>query len=210
VSLADRRQGGRKFRASKADSNSIIIVAHLTEQKEEFLWIPQETMAERLQNLTSRVGQAVGLMSDSPTYTFPDFDDMPPVPNMPQGNAWGFFDKDGKKDEIGSKLCQLQLRMAIQITCVLRLTALNLLTPAVVLEASKEIKTGRRVQLDWSLDNVNFPSIGRKQFEHKIVDLAPHGFVALDDEIHMNTQSGSQWDSLKHACTLWPMLRQET
>jgi hypothetical protein len=56
------------------------------------------------------------------------------------------------------------------------------------------VKTGRRVQLDWSLDNVNFPSIGRKTFEHKIVDLAPHGFTALDDEIHMNTQSSSQWE----------------
>lgn len=76
---------------------------------------------------------------------------------------------------------------------------MNLLTPAVVLVANKEVKTGRRIQLDWSLDNVNFPSVGRKVFEHKLVDLAPHGFKALDDEINMNTQSGSQWDGLKHA-----------
>jgi hypothetical protein len=69
----------------------------------------------------------------------------------------------------------------------------------VVLAATKEIKTGRRIQLDWSLDNVNFPAVGRKTFEHKIVDLGPYGFTALDDEVHMNTQSGSQWDGLKHA-----------
>jgi hypothetical protein len=56
-------------------------------------------MAETLQ----KVAQATGLAADdSPTYTFPDFDAMPPVDGMPQGCAWGFFDKDGKKDEIGS------------------------------------------------------------------------------------------------------------
>lgn len=29
-------------------------------------------------------------------------------------------------------------------------------------------------------------------------DLASLGFTALDDEVYINTQSGSQWDSLKH------------
>ena len=35
-------------------------------------------------------------------YKFPAFDDLPKVEGMPQGNLWGFFDKDGKKDEVGS------------------------------------------------------------------------------------------------------------
>jgi hypothetical protein len=35
-------------------------------------------------------------------YTFPAFDDIPKVEGMPQGSLWGFFDKDGKKDEVGS------------------------------------------------------------------------------------------------------------
>lgn len=155
-------------------------------------------MAETLQ----KIAQATGLADPSPTYTFPDFDAMPPVKDMPQGCAWGFFDKDGKKDEIGSTHPLSPLFQSIKLTRA----ALNLLTPTVVLAATKEIKTGRRIQLDWSLDNVSFPAIGRKTFEHKVVDLAPHGFTALDDEVHMNTQSGSQWDGLKHVCFLLPWL----
>lgn len=45
---------------------------------------------------------------------------------------------------------------------------------------------------------MNFPGFGRKKFEQKVVDLAGLGFAALDDEVYINTQSGSQWDSLKH------------
>lgn len=37
------------------------------------------------------------------TYVFPDFDDLPAVPGTPQGCFWGFYDKDGVKDEIGCK-----------------------------------------------------------------------------------------------------------
>lgn len=51
---------------------------------------------------------------------------MPPVKGMPHGVAWGLFDKDGVKDEVGT---------------------LNLLTPEVVLEAKKEIKIGKSVVL---------------------------------------------------------------
>lgn len=32
----------------------------------------------------------------------PDFDDLPEVKDMPQGCAWGLFDKDGKKDLLGT------------------------------------------------------------------------------------------------------------
>jgi hypothetical protein len=34
-------------------------------------------------------------------YKFPAFDDLPKVKDMPQGSIWGFYDKDGKKDEVG-------------------------------------------------------------------------------------------------------------
>lgn len=77
-------------------------------------------------------------------------------------------------------------------------TALNLLTQDIVSQASKEIKTGEHFQLDWSLENVQFPGFGRKEFHQKVVDLDSLGFKAFDDEIYINTQSGSQWDSLKH------------
>jgi hypothetical protein len=53
----------------------------------------------------------------------PSYDDIPAVPGMPHGCAWGLWDKNGEKDELGT---------------------LNLLTPEVVQEAGKEIRTGDR------------------------------------------------------------------
>ncbi|KAL7773173.1 hypothetical protein CFE70_003137 [Pyrenophora teres f. teres 0-1] len=112
-------------------------------------------------------------------YKFPAFDDLPKVKDMPQGNIWGFFDKDGEKDEVGT---------------------INLLTPTVVAAAaSHEIKTGEHIQLDWELHNVQFPGFNRKHLEQKQIDFADFSaFCANDDELHINTQAGSQWDSLKH------------
>jgi hypothetical protein len=56
----------------------------------------------------------------------PDYDDLPPVENMPKGCAWGLFDKDGKKDLLGT---------------------LNLLTPGVVKAAAAEVKDGVSISL---------------------------------------------------------------
>jgi hypothetical protein len=65
--------------------------------------------------------------------------------------------------------------------------------------ASKEIKTGEHIQLDWELHNVQFPGFSRKALEQKQIDFAEFSdFCANDDELHINTQAGSQWDSLKH------------
>jgi hypothetical protein len=76
---------------------------------------------------------------------------------------------------------------------------LNILTPSVVLAASREISSGDHVQLDWPLHNVQFPGFGRKEFHQKKIDLDETlNFKSMDDEIYINTQSGSQWDSLKH------------
>lgn len=36
-------------------------------------------------------------------YKFPAFDELPKVEGMPQGSLWGFYDKDGKKDEVGGE-----------------------------------------------------------------------------------------------------------
>jgi hypothetical protein len=35
-------------------------------------------------------------------HQFRAFDELPKVEGEPQGCLWGFFDKDGKKDECGS------------------------------------------------------------------------------------------------------------
>ena len=91
------------------------------------------------------------------------------------------------------------------------LTAVNLLTEDVVLAAKEEIQTGRSIQLDWPLHNLEFPGFGRRKLEHKVIDLT-HSLnnCGFDDEIHVNTQCGSQWDSLKHVsktCLIRPLLQ---
>ena len=56
----------------------------------------------------------------------PDFDNLPKVEGMPQGCAWGVFDKDGKKDLLGT---------------------LSLLTPDIVAAAATEVKDGVSISL---------------------------------------------------------------
>jgi len=129
------------------------------------------------QKAQDRLSAITSTITGTSYHQFPAFDQLPKVQGQPQGCLWGFFDKDGRHDEIGT---------------------LNLLTSDVVRRAANEILTGEHVQLDWCLENVQFPGFGRKPFEQKVVDLASLGFAALDDEVYINTQSGSQWDSLKH------------
>ncbi|KAF2400781.1 hypothetical protein EJ06DRAFT_509667 [Trichodelitschia bisporula] len=109
----------------------------------------------------------------------PDFDSLPKVEGMPQGCAWGLFDKDGKKDVFGT---------------------VNLLTTDVVKEAVKEVKDGVSVSLNWPIGAIEKPGFLRKGLDHKVINfmdtpLPIHGF---DDEVSFNTQCSSQWDSLVH------------
>lgn len=60
------------------------------------------------------------------TMSLPDFDDLEPVKAMPQGCAWGIFDKDGKKDIYGT---------------------LNLITPEVIKDAAAEVRQGLSISL---------------------------------------------------------------
>ncbi|PWN48985.1 hypothetical protein IE53DRAFT_388806 [Violaceomyces palustris] len=118
-------------------------------------------------------------MSKNPSFDWrklPDLDDLPEVEGMPKGCAWGIF---GEKDQLGT---------------------LNLLTPENTAKVAKqEIQTGERVQIDWALDAVRFPMIGRKEFVHKMIDLEKTlGVVATDDEISLNTQTSTQWDGFRH------------
>jgi hypothetical protein len=63
----------------------------------------------------------------------PDFDSLPKVKDMPQGCAWGVFDKDGKKDVLGT---------------------INLLTPDVVKAAASEVKEGVSVSLKYGINTL--------------------------------------------------------
>jgi hypothetical protein len=109
----------------------------------------------------------------------PDFDSLPKVKDMPQGCAWGVFDKDGKKDHLG---------------------CLNLLTPKVIQEAYKEARDGVSVSLNWPIGAIKTPGFGRKGLEHKVLSFkdSPLNIHGFDDEVEFNTQCSSQWDSLVH------------
>jgi hypothetical protein len=62
-------------------------------------------MAQTLQNAQEKLSTMTGGMLGA-EYKFPAFDELPKVEGMPQGSIWGFYDKNGKKDEIG---CPLRL-----------------------------------------------------------------------------------------------------
>ncbi|KAF2101033.1 hypothetical protein NA57DRAFT_74626 [Rhizodiscina lignyota] len=115
------------------------------------------------------------------TLNIPDFDSLPKVDGMPQGCAWGVFDKGGKKDALGT---------------------LNLLTPEVLQEAYKECKDGVSVSLNWPIGAIQTPGFFRKGLVHKTMSFmdAPEGLRChgFDDEVEFNTQCSSQWDSLVH------------
>lgn len=109
----------------------------------------------------------------------PSFDNLPQVKDMPQGCAWGVFDRNNQKDHIG---------------------CLNLLTPLTVQAALKEAKSGLSVSLNWPINAIHRPGFSRAGLSHTVssfydTPLQVHGF---DDEVHFNTQCSSQWDSLVH------------
>lgn len=112
-------------------------------------------------------------------FNLPSFDNLPAVEGMPHGCAWGLFDQDGQKDQLG---------------------CLNLLTPSVVQAALKEAYDGESVSLNWPINGIHTPGFGRAGLSHKVISfldspLKAHGF---DDEVSFNTQCSSQWDSLVH------------
>ncbi|KAF2195866.1 hypothetical protein K469DRAFT_545285 [Zopfia rhizophila CBS 207.26] len=107
----------------------------------------------------------------------PPFSSLPLDKTGPPGNAWGLY---GKDDELG---------------------ALNMITPETVLAASNEIQTGQRVSLDWSLNLPSWPSFKRPPFNWMLINRShPDGTkrTVNDDELHINTQSSSQWDGFRH------------
>ncbi|PGG99028.1 hypothetical protein AJ80_09418 [Polytolypa hystricis UAMH7299] len=79
---------------------------------------------------------------------------------------------------------------------------LALLTPEVVSEAAKEIKTGRRVTLGWELTKLELANLNRQPCQHHIISLL--NGLAFDDVYIMNPQQSSQWDGLRHFSQLVP------
>ncbi|KAJ5609952.1 hypothetical protein N7510_006671 [Penicillium lagena] len=108
--------------------------------------------------------------------TLPSYQAIPSVSGMPHGCTWGFWDSysNGQPDELGT---------------------LNLLTPDRVLQAKEEVKLGISVAINWPLDKCSTPHSNRRKPELQIHPLPD--WEGNDDEIHMNTQSGSQWDGFR-------------
>ncbi|KAF9010714.1 putative cyclase-domain-containing protein [Cyathus striatus] len=120
--------------------------------------------------------------------TFPPLDNLPFREGDPEGAIWGFYEHvsnapAGFKDELGS---------------------LNLLTPKRILHAAQtQIRCGKVVSLNWALHKPATASQiglnGRACLAHRVFRWARAGeMVILDDEIAINTQSGSQWDGFAH------------
>ncbi|KAG8698347.1 hypothetical protein FRC08_005987 [Ceratobasidium sp. 394] len=102
----------------------------------------------------------------------PPFKDLPLKPEYPPHAAWGVW---GDKDELGT---------------------VNNITPETILAASKEVKQGLSIPLNWSVDQPKYPFYERSGFHQEIVPKHPR--TVNDDVVHFNTQSSSQWDSLRH------------
>ncbi|SCV58416.1 uncharacterized protein FFB14_15653 [Fusarium fujikuroi] len=101
----------------------------------------------------------------------PEFCQLPLQSGDPKYSAWGLW---GKNDELGT---------------------LNLLTPAIVKNASKEIITGTQIVLNLAVDAFSQPmNPVRKPCSHRIIAKGH----ANDDELDMNTQGSSHWDGLRH------------
>lgn len=74
---------------------------------------------------------------------------------------------------------------------------LSLLTPDVVAaSAASEIRSGKRVSLNWELTKLENVGLGRQNWEHEIVPLFDG--IAFDDVYTFNPQQSSQWDGLRH------------
>ncbi|TDL18943.1 hypothetical protein BD410DRAFT_792745 [Rickenella mellea] len=103
----------------------------------------------------------------------PEFDALPNFHEF-TGCAWGVW---GPDDQLGT---------------------VNLLTEEVVKQAAtEEIRIGKSVSLNWPINFPEKPLFGRKP-PHILLKSRSPTAVTRDDEIHINTQSGSQWDGLRH------------
>jgi len=74
---------------------------------------------------------------------------------------------------------------------------LQLLTPETVAQAASEIKTGRRIGINWDLTKLEHSNFGRQSCKHKIIPLS--GGRYFDDVVEFNPQQSSQWDGFRHA-----------
>ncbi|KAH7125721.1 hypothetical protein B0J11DRAFT_529102 [Dendryphion nanum] len=74
---------------------------------------------------------------------------------------------------------------------------LSILTPSIVAAAAaSEIRTGRRVCLNWEMTKMETAGFNRQPCNHEIVPLVEG--IIYDDIYSFNPQQSSQWDGLRH------------
>ncbi|KAN0061131.1 hypothetical protein ACQY0O_006866 [Thecaphora frezii] len=138
--------------------------------------------------------------ADARWSNLPRYKDLPTEGGYP-GCAWAVW---GKGDQLGT---------------------INLLTDAVVARAAREeVRTGARITLNWPLHLPLEPFFKRKEVRHQlhgkggefwtkrrdatiealrkqgmdVVNRGQDSVPVCDDTLDLNTQSGSQWDGLRH------------
>ncbi|KAI3323260.1 hypothetical protein HD806DRAFT_535748 [Xylariaceae sp. AK1471] len=104
----------------------------------------------------------------------PDFDDLPLRKGDPRRAAWGLY---GDNDQLGF---------------------LNRLTDERVAAAAREeIKSGKRVSLNWPLNaQPKQTFFQRAAFHQELINKAPR--AVNDDTWSFNSQVSTQWDGLRH------------
>lgn len=101
----------------------------------------------------------------------PSHAELPVDPRYPPGSAWGVF---GDDDEVGT---------------------INLLTSERVRRGAGLVRRGSVFSLNWALEKPDPPILGRRNIEHRIIELHP----GTDDRYDsFFPQISSQWDALCH------------
>ncbi|PWY77427.1 hypothetical protein BO70DRAFT_372176 [Aspergillus heteromorphus CBS 117.55] len=140
---------------------------------------------------TSNVQAPDQLPWDPNCERFPSRKELPEIPGAPKDAAWVW----GKDDAVSG--CPFLKRFIQDCDSnALQLGRLNLLTPARVKEAAKEIISGEMFRLDLPLHIPEAPAFGRECFHHDIKEVVED--VVFDDTYTLNTQSSTQWDGFRH------------
>ncbi|KAI0956554.1 hypothetical protein AcW1_005205 [Taiwanofungus camphoratus] len=140
-------------------------------------WPRQNPAQDIIPTMSARRLEAISshLQSSISSSHLPSFDELPKFHNF-NGCAWEVW---GKDDQLGT---------------------INLLTDDVVKEAAGEIKLGKMICLNWPVNFPSKPAFNRQPPQHEIWTKVEPGVnkTINDDAIHINTQSGTQWDGLRH------------
>ncbi|KAG7453189.1 uncharacterized protein BT62DRAFT_50419 [Guyanagaster necrorhizus] len=157
------------LRIDSANVGGLCLLVHFLRNTSTTMTNPSPN--NRLQQILTYV--APREMNTASHEALPTFDELPMFKDH-KGCAWQVW---GPDDQLGT---------------------INLLTAEVVkTAASEEIKTGQTVSLNWPLNFPSKPMFHRRSPELLVIDNFDR--ATRDDEIHINSQSGTQWDGMRNS-----------